>query len=262
MTSKTLSVTLGAALLALAGAAAADSEKLLNPANRHTYQRFDDVLEWGPAKTDCEGRGGYLATLTSQAENDWVADHIMPGNPDVSAFAGGYIDAPGDPWGHWVTGEDWSYTHWFPGEPNNLGGMEVVLEFANNGYWNDMPNTASLPHICEWSPRHLEIAVIFRPARPPAGAYLIQGFTITDYALLAAYGDTYYLHLLNGYTGQIVASTLLGSAPAVTPKGITVTDHMGRALVTVLINQADGSSISRVYDATTDALLRTIELPR
>ncbi len=44
-------------------------------------------------------------------------------------------DSEGD-W-NWVTGETWDYTNWYPGEPNNSGGLEHGLNFHPGETWND-----------------------------------------------------------------------------------------------------------------------------
>ncbi len=109
------------------------------------------------------GQPGYLATVTSQAEQDalfallggvdalshhWLGGFQPPGSPEP---AGGW---------QWVTGEPWVYTNWgSTGEPNNSserstfpGEGEDGLEMhagllglnPNAGHWNDLPRTSAL----------------------------------------------------------------------------------------------------------------------
>ncbi len=78
---KTRVFTVCAVIFLFCGVAQADSAKLVNPANGHSYQRFDTALNWTLAKTACAALGGHLATITSQAENDWVYT-----NMGVAAF--------------------------------------------------------------------------------------------------------------------------------------------------------------------------------
>jgi hypothetical protein len=40
-------------------------------------QAFCGVLNWNSAKTACPDLGGHLATITSQAENDWVYGNVL-----------------------------------------------------------------------------------------------------------------------------------------------------------------------------------------
>jgi hypothetical protein len=105
------------------------------------------------------GVQGHLATVTSQAENDFIINNL--GGPvALNRYWLGGFQPPGSPepaggW-RWVTGELWNYTNWSGGEPsNNYGGEfggppagtpEDVLQFwANNGHWNDMAHASYQP---------------------------------------------------------------------------------------------------------------------
>jgi len=125
----------------------ADSAVIRNPDNNHWYQRFDTSMGWHTAKAFCEKRGGYLATITSKTENDFVWSKLAskatkPGN----IWLGATNDKTGTEVYQWITGEPWSYTNWGSGEPNNFqavaGGSEKYLQFFNasivaSGKWND-----------------------------------------------------------------------------------------------------------------------------
>jgi hypothetical protein len=58
---------------------------------------------------------------------------------------------PADDW-HWATGEEWSYTNWRSGEPNDyLGQNECCLELS--GYdktWNDVIATQQKGWLVEY----------------------------------------------------------------------------------------------------------------
>jgi hypothetical protein len=123
-----------------------------NPDNGHYYFVVDQGgLGWDLAKQAAEqmsfmGTPGHLATLTDQAENDfvyslgglqwhWIGGFQNTNSPSYSEPAGGW---------EWVTGEPWSFENWHPGEPNDTGasGAEDYLELltAAAGYsdgWND-----------------------------------------------------------------------------------------------------------------------------
>ncbi len=117
-------------------------------------------ITWDDAEAACEARGGYLATITSQAECDFAYSVVSGDNgfwrvDEYGSWTGpwlGGLQPPGSPepaggW-QWVTGENWSYTHWTSGEPNNMGGTENRLEFFGNpnksSNWNDITNTIGL----------------------------------------------------------------------------------------------------------------------
>ena len=88
------------------------------------------------------GQAWHLATITSAQEQAFIDANVL--NGVVGEYlAGGYQDpqssAPAADW-HWVTGEPWSYTNWWFGEPNdNYGpGSESYLgvNFVDC-CWND-----------------------------------------------------------------------------------------------------------------------------
>ena len=111
-------------------------------------------ISWFEAKTAAEAMGGYLATITSEAEEDFLQS--------TSAFAGsvqgegirawiGLSDAEQENNFKWVTGPEIDqpllYADWMTGEPNNVGGEDYV-EWRNypygpqGGAWNDVPPDA------------------------------------------------------------------------------------------------------------------------
>lgn len=141
-------------LLGWSAASALAQAPVFNHQNGRWYAAIPGDITWEQAKIQAESLGGYLATLTSQEENDFVS------NTFPSARSGGYHlggqQAPGqtDPsagWS-WITGEPWQFTNWLPGgEPNDFGGVNEdklalhgYLQDGNpNGYWNDLQTTGS-----------------------------------------------------------------------------------------------------------------------
>lgn len=117
--------------------------------NGHWYEAISSALSWDDAKAAAEARGGHLATLTSAAENAFVAG-LVPDNGSGNErpfWLGGFqVAGSVEPFGgwQWVTGEAWGFTNWAGGEPNNGGGNEGALAFAfftGGDTWNDAPNT-------------------------------------------------------------------------------------------------------------------------
>jgi len=146
-------------LFASVSVAFADSDKIRNADNGHDYQRIDEPMTWQQAQDKCASLDGYLVTLTSQSEEQFVIDHfVVPVNQHI--WLGATDENSEGNWG-WITKEPWpSYTHWNPGEPNNAcGGQNVLLMFLDKGHsWDDSNDTAScsevnpnLPYpVCEW----------------------------------------------------------------------------------------------------------------
>ena len=132
----------------------ADSGRLINPDNHHAYQRFDTAKTWDDAKVACEKLDGYLATITSEAENDWLISNQLIGTK--TAWLGATDSAIEGQW-QWVTDESWNYTNWGPGQPDaNAGWSEDYLQAGlgystgANGLWNDWTNGNTISYLCEW----------------------------------------------------------------------------------------------------------------
>lgn len=115
------------------------------------YEIVVKDISWEDAKKECEEKGGHLATITSQREQDYIATL----NPNCGRYwIGGYRDEEFK-W-MWVTGEEWEYTNWNTGEPNNSGAVkpnETKITLWSGNRWNDL-NENNLSeqsgYICEW----------------------------------------------------------------------------------------------------------------
>jgi len=110
--------------------------------NGHSYYRSTGNAFWTDARTACSNMGGYLVTVTSAAENNFI----------FSLWPSGWIgltDEVNEGVWRWVTGEPYSYSSWNPGEPNNAGN-EDYIQFVGGGKWNDLPNNIALPYVIEF----------------------------------------------------------------------------------------------------------------
>lgn len=111
-----------------------------------------DGMSWNAAQQAAAAMGGYLATITSQGENDFVFNSVVAGqisNGSTVAYIGGAL-TPGDGAWRWYNGDEngdvfynngasSGYTNWRDGEPNNYGGNENILVMEGDGTWNDAP---------------------------------------------------------------------------------------------------------------------------
>lgn len=105
--------------------------------------------QWWPiARGEAEALGGHLVTITSAAENDFVRPLLVDGSFNVSLLGGHKVDGT---W-RWVTGEAWTYSNWYPGEPNNATGNEIYLaSWITPGTWNDVwPEYQGSGYVVEW----------------------------------------------------------------------------------------------------------------
>lgn len=110
--------------------------------NGHSYYRSTGSAFWTNARAACQAMGGYLVTVTTAAENNFIFN-LWP-----SGWIGLTDEVNEGQW-RWVTGEPYSYTSWNPGEPNNAGNEDYV-QFVGAGRWNDLPNNQSLPYVIEF----------------------------------------------------------------------------------------------------------------
>lgn len=131
--------------------------------NGHSYKLIDTGLTWNDAKTYCESLGGHLVTITSGVEQAFIADLLRNYKGRYFGFWLGAEKVSGE-W-KWVTGENFGYMNFAPGEPNNSGNYLQIygkppIEYENYytfSYWDDTSpdgtNSGVLTEhafICEW----------------------------------------------------------------------------------------------------------------
>ncbi|WDP88575.1 MAG: PEP-CTERM sorting domain-containing protein [Desulfobacter sp.] len=124
-------------------------------ANGHYYEYVNaQSIDWNTALTAASGLSylgnqGYLATITSQEENDFLYSLVQPyRNPDSPYYDNAWIGGSdeGDE-GNWTwrtgpeAGQTFFYENWGGAEPNG-GIRENYTRFIwSNGNWNDIaPN--------------------------------------------------------------------------------------------------------------------------
>ena len=151
-----------------------------NPLTQHFYEYVSGNTSWTNSKTSASnrsyfGRAGYLATMSSEAENNFVwklmssdawfgaSDEVGEVNAAKGTTAYASQAAVEQKW-HWVTGPEkgtqfsngstavtGQYAKWAGGEPNNSGGEHYGQFYSSNsGQWNDLPNTTLPGYICEY----------------------------------------------------------------------------------------------------------------
>ena len=86
---------------------------------------------------DYLGEISYFATITSAAENAFVASLVAAAGTD--AWLGGNDRDNEGTWIWAATGEAFTYINWASGEPNDSGWWgEDYIEMYVNGTWNDL----------------------------------------------------------------------------------------------------------------------------
>lgn len=132
---------------------------IINPDNGHAYEYVNvEDVSWFSARDAAAastymGEHGYLATITSQEEQDFLLDNF-PG--DVQGWLGGSDAAQEGVW-KWVVGPEAGLTFWIGGsasaggyavdyanwrsnQPSNEGGNEDYLVWRQDEQmkWNDL----------------------------------------------------------------------------------------------------------------------------
>lgn len=110
----------------------------IDPTTGHCYVAWPGPINFASAQRDCQSRGGYLAVVTSSAENTIVSS--------VAGLAQMWIGleithAATDTY-HWVDNEMFLYSAFAPGEPNNgaLNGNRAEDCVARTALgWADLP---------------------------------------------------------------------------------------------------------------------------
>ncbi|HET6787179.1 MAG TPA: PEP-CTERM sorting domain-containing protein [Aquabacterium sp.] len=113
--------------------------------NGHWYEYIDTNLTWDDAFAAANastfmGMSGYLATVTSEAENTFVS--ISVANGSLAWLGGSDAGAAVNEW-TWRNGPEagqaFTYANWLAGEPNNCCGGEdyVHTNFISLAGWND-----------------------------------------------------------------------------------------------------------------------------
>jgi len=204
-----------------------------NPLTEHFYEYVSGSTTWTNSKTSAEnrsyfGRAGYLATMSSEAENNFIwklmssdgwfgaSDEMSVVNTAKGTTAFASQAAVEQKW-HWVTGPEkgtqfsngstavtGQYAKWAGGEPNNAGGEHYGQFYSgNSGQWNDLPNTSLPGYICEYGDMPGDITtsttILTRNVEiSGASSGYISGGDIN-----VCSGSNSTTLTLNGYTGSI-----------------------------------------------------------
>ena len=254
-----------------------------NPLTEHFYEYVSSSGSWTASKSTAQnrsyfGRAGYLATMSSEAENNFIwklmsSDGWFGGSDEVSevnaakgttAFAS--QSAVEQKW-HWVTGPEkgtqfsngstsvtGQYSKWAGGEPNNSGGEHYAQFYsANSGSWNDLPNTNLPGFICEYGDMPGDIttsATISTRNIEIVGAS--SGYISGGDKNVCSGSNTTTL-TLNSYTGSVVrwessfdnfftAGTTISS----TSSSITVTNLTKTTYYRAIVNSTSPQSCSNL----------------
>ena len=258
-----------------------------NPLTEHFYEYVSGSTTWTNSKTSASnrsyfGRAGYLATMSSEAENNFVwklmssdawmgaSDELSEVNGSKGSTAFASQSAVEGKW-HWVTGPEkgtnfsngntpsvtlvsGQYHKWASGEPNNAGGEHYAQFYSsNNGQWNDLPNTTLPGYICEYGDMPGDITtsttILTRNLEiSGASSGYISGGDIN-----VCSGSNSTTLTLNGYTGSIVRWEssfdnffTAGTTILSTSSSITVTNLTKTTYYRAIINSTSPQTCSNL----------------
>ena len=127
---------------------------------KHSYYIFEGNCDsWGDAEKYCESRGGYLAVINNEKEDDFLFEYMCSTGRRAAYFGLSDLENKGD-W-KWVGNRKSSYTNWGVNddgqkEPNKASVDERYAEYdaylqQGGGTWNDCGfGRDTKAYICEW----------------------------------------------------------------------------------------------------------------
>jgi FG-GAP repeat/Lectin C-type domain len=116
----------------------------LSPLNGNWYSPLDP-LTWTDAEAQAQSWGGHLATVRSQAENDWLRDNFAT----TDTIWIGYTDQVAEGTFEWSSGEPVVYENWTVGEPDDALGADWAVLRPGSGTWTDEPHLPEHPGVVE-----------------------------------------------------------------------------------------------------------------
>jgi len=254
-----------------------------NPLTNHFYEYVSGTVSWTGSKTAAEGRSyfgraGYLATMSSEAENNFIwrimandawfgaSDDLAEVNAAKGTTAFASQAAVEGRW-HWVTGPEkgtnfsigntpsitlvsGQYHKWAPGEPNNSGSENFGQFYSSNsGQWNDLPNTTLPGYICEYGDMPGDITSSVTISTRNLEISGASSGWISGGNLNVCSGSNSTTLTLNNYTGSIVRWEssfdnffTAGTTITSTSSSITVTNLTKTTYYRAIINSTSPTS--------------------
>ena len=136
-----------------------------------TFQFFSTPKTWTNAQSDCESRGGDLASVRSSEEN--AEAYALTGG--VSTWIGYNDKAVEGSW-VWTDGYTGDYSNWLSGEPGPPGTdyedcacyYYLFTEWGYGESWGDLTCTESQAYLCRFPPLPTPSPTLPAPAPTPA----------------------------------------------------------------------------------------------
>ncbi|MFK7771214.1 MAG: lectin-like protein [Saprospiraceae bacterium] len=147
------------------------------------YYLSNEALPWEDARGVCQAVGGRLATVDSEAENQFLAHNI---NMDEAVFIG-LNDVQAEGAFQWTDGSPISFTNWDYNEPSNTGGAEnyIAMHGWSDGKWADYNFWTAKRYLMEFN---CELNPV-QTSGPMNGSFLSVGLHEINYEVMDDCGN-------------------------------------------------------------------------
>ena len=177
----------------------------------------NSTATWEVASQFCQSKGGHLAVICSQEENDFLFQQMKSLGYNNALF--GFSDKEVEGTWKWVNGTQSSYTNWHYGEPNHQASYEhyaMFYEKYTDGTWNDGSGiiNRNCVFICEWDDSSLVASGV-------CGDNLTWSLSSDGTLTISGTGDMYDFSIL----------TYLPSGPAVNTPWYTFRNDIKNVVV-------------------------------
>jgi len=143
------------------------------------YCTSSNNYTWHEARTLIYNRGGFMATISSSGENNFIRNNM------IASYAWlGYNDSASEGYFVWESGSNASYTNWVSGEPNNYNNSDYTVIVRNDGKWKDRQGHDDYEGIMEKRCPVTNVpgtVSISRTAGPARGSFFPVGTTTVSY---------------------------------------------------------------------------------
>ena len=165
--------------------------------NGHSYCVLNLNASYERAMAYCESLGGYMASINSQGENDFLFSYIK--SCGLSNVYFGLYDSGNRIW-KWASKERVSFLNWGKGEPNNVTEKYAMFYSAyNDGKWNDGHfYSGDTMFLCEWDKWAFELPFKSFDISTGKSTYNVKskGTTIKN-------GNAIYVVTKTGYSPEV-----------------------------------------------------------
>ncbi|MEO1626479.1 MAG: lectin-like protein, partial [Bacteroidota bacterium] len=136
----------------------------------HQYYCSNFTETWHNARQFCIDNGGHLASINDEEENDFLAGIVAA----PSAYIGLHDENQEGSW-EWLNGDDFTYSNWIDGQPNNYNNAQHYVEIfgkntAYRGKWNDQYGYEKREFIME-----VPCYTPYQVDGPPSGSWFSPG---------------------------------------------------------------------------------------